>query len=658
VTNRPLFLATLAVCFIWLLLAFAANGLASLQPPPKLPPLSDNPADLLRGAQLTELPVWSDLTFSAYNWTNIGYFPNWGGNAFRLFLMPFADGKPILPGRPLTERLSKSLERFTTVIDWALQHNIHFIVCFNPYYVFPPPAADWPDDGRSLWKNLSAQDELVQAWADLAKHFKGKKGIIFDLINEPHGITQDEINGNHALPKKVWNALYPRLINAIRAEDPERWIIVEPIWGDAGNFVDLSVSSAPNLIYSFHFYDPHFFTHQGVPGGDWPPAQSVVYPGRTRDADFEPERFWDKSVLEQRLLPAINFRQAHNVRVMCGEFGAFVNAPNDSRSRWMLDLIDLLETYGFDWLYFVYEARRDGNVGWTFEATSFESVVTSKFSLNLITVSPVAIWTPIDSDGDGKSDIGVYRDGEWHILRSSDGSRTATGWGGLPQDLPVPADYDGDGKTDIAVYRDGVWYILRSSDAGATSIDWGGLPEDIPAPADYDGDGKTDIAVYRSGTWFVLHSSDDAVTMRGWGGLAQDIPIPADYDGDGKTDIAVYRDGSWFILRSADGGVTVTGWGGLPQDIPVPADYDGDGKTDIAVYRDGTWFILRSLNGGVTTVEWGGLAQDILVPADYDGDGKSDVTVYRDGNWYVLRSSDGGVFVIGWGGLAQDIPLN
>ena len=76
--------------------------------------------------------------------------------------------------------------------------------------------------------------------------------------------------------------------------------------------------------------------------------------------------------------------------------------------------------------------------------------------------------TLVDFDGDGLSDIGVYRNGVWFIRRSLDGGITAVEWGGLPQDKPVPADYDGDGKVDHAVYRDGVWFILRSSDGGQT----------------------------------------------------------------------------------------------------------------------------------------------------------------------------------------------
>jgi Kelch motif/Galactose oxidase, central domain len=261
----------------------------------------------------------------------------------------------------------------------------------------------------------------------------------------------------------------------------------------------------------------------------------------------------------------------------------------------------------------------------------------------------------VDFDGDGRSDIGVYRNGAWYLLRSSDGGVTSTGWGGLAQDIQVPADYDGDGKTDIAVYRDGIWFILRSSDGSQTGIGWGGAAPDIPLPADYDGDGKADIAVYRDGIWFIIRSSDGAVTAISWGGLPQDMPVSADYDGDGKADIALYRDGTWFILRSSDGGQAAVGWGGVLADVPVPADYDGDGKTDLAIYRDGGWYILRSSDGGITAIGWG-LPEDIPVPADFDGDGKADVAVYRDGMWFIAGSS-GVQTTVGWGGAAQDIPL-
>jgi hypothetical protein len=275
---------------------------------------------------------------------------------------------------------------------------------------------------------------------------------------------------------------------------------------------------------------------------------------------------------------------------------------------------------------------------------------------------PDAFNPVADFDGDGRTDISVFRPsmGTWYLQQSTAGF-AATGFG-LSTDRIVPADFDRDGKTDIAVYRPstGAWFILNSSNNTLVSVGFG-IAEDLPTPGDYDGDGIADISVFRpsTGAWYRINSSTGAFFSASFG-VSGDKPAIGDYDGDGKFDLSVFRPslGAWFRINSSTGsfaGVTF----GLATDLTAPGDFDGDGKTDISVFRpsEGNWFRLNSSNGAFVGVTFG-TNGDSPTPGDYDLDGKDDISVFRpsNGSWHRLNSSNGAL-VSQFFGLAGDLPV-
>jgi hypothetical protein len=144
-----------------------------------------------------------------------------------------------------------------------------------------------------------------------------------------------------------------------------------------------------------------------------------------------------------------------------------------------------------------------------------------------------------DFDGDLINDFGVTRivNGlQTHLILESNFNQGffLQIFFGVPNDLLAIGDYDGDGKSDLAVFRpsDGNWYINQSSVVVGNPLlvtHWG-QNGDIPQPADYDGDRKTDIAVFRplGGVWFIARSTLGALGYTP-PAVPTDIPASAPY---------------------------------------------------------------------------------------------------------------------------------
>ncbi len=157
-----------------------------------------------------------------------------------------------------------------------------------------------------------------------------------------------------------------------------------------------------------------------------------------------------------------------------------------------------------------------------------------------------------DFDGDGIDDPGVFRpsNGFWFVLLSSrgrsplPGDALVTQWG-LPGDHPVVGDFDGDGRSDLSVWRPatGNWWSCYSGSEFDCGQGFGvrqfGLDVDVPFALDRNGDGITDFTVWREflpgvdiGAWYtsennILTGAAPEVLRTQWG-LPGDISMSSD----------------------------------------------------------------------------------------------------------------------------------
>lgn len=211
---------------------------------------------------------------------------------------------------------------------------------------------------------LSKEDQFVEAYADfwraIALHYSrwDVDRIFFEILNEP------EFSDRYR-----WFGVQAKLAAAIREAAPAHTIIATGArWSNDDELVFEEPLRDPNVIYNFHFYEPHIFTHQGATWGVyyWHFLQGLAYPSTResarRAAQLEPDEIdrlpvirygmehWDAARIEAEMEQAAAWASRRNVPLICNEFGVY-RAYADPRDRdaWLHDVRTALEKNNSGW---------------------------------------------------------------------------------------------------------------------------------------------------------------------------------------------------------------------------------------------------------------------------------------------------------------------
>jgi len=216
---------------------------------------------------------------------------------------------------------------------------------------------------------LAKEDDFVARFADfwnmIAQRYAplDPDRVFFEILNEPE--MQDAYR---------WYGVQAKLAAAIRRGAPANTIIAAGArWDDDDDMVFLEPLADTNVVYVFHFYEPHIFTHQGATWGAyyWHWLKGLHYPSSPENAaqvaTLVPEArerlqvirygqdHWDAARIEAEINQAADWGTKHGVPLICNEFGVFRDhsEPQD-RNTWIRDVRLALERHNIGWAMWDY----------------------------------------------------------------------------------------------------------------------------------------------------------------------------------------------------------------------------------------------------------------------------------------------------------------
>ena len=254
---------------------------------------------------------------------------------------------PIDEEQMFTEDGRKEPEAFTLLhnaLGWCAEFNLRAVVDLHILR-----SHHFNEGEKPLFTDSKAQEQFYECWrkisGEISKYSVDR--VAYEPMNEP--VADDP---------ETWNVIVNRCVEVIRQLEPDRTIVLgSNRWQSFSTVKFLRVpENDPNIIISFHYYDPFLLTHFQA---SWTNIRDIAvpvhYPGQlVADADLEAaknhandgKKVYNIDVIESDFMQVIEVAKKYNLKMYCGEYGCINGATHEDKIRWYKDMYMLFERHG------------------------------------------------------------------------------------------------------------------------------------------------------------------------------------------------------------------------------------------------------------------------------------------------------------------------
>ncbi|MBX7172235.1 MAG: glycoside hydrolase family 5 protein [Pyrinomonadaceae bacterium] len=211
------------------------------------------------------------------------------------------------------------LELADNFVKWALANNLNVIIDLHHL-----------EFDRSIPEAETAE-RIVNLWVKIAERYKNTdpEKVFFEIRNEPRDITAEG-----------WRWQAEQIIKYIREIDKKHTLIVGfEEWNSRQTMIKSKPFADDNIIYTFHYYDPFIFTHQGATwaGSGLVELRNIPFPYSSKEkikvpktggpwvegmaASYEKDSNSEKIFAD--LKEAKDWSVKNKVPIFLGEFGSY-----------------------------------------------------------------------------------------------------------------------------------------------------------------------------------------------------------------------------------------------------------------------------------------------------------------------------------------------